>query len=140
MDHISLGGLATVTPVLGPLWSQYGYRAHPIDGERKFHNGVDIGAEEGTSVAAFAGGTVEYTGENSIYGNYLQLDHGHGIKSFYAHCSQVIVRTGQQVSAGEPIAYVGSTGSATGPHLHLELKCGGIHIDPGYYIQTKDPE
>jgi len=137
MDQLSLGTLTTVTPVLGPVWSKYGYRDHPIDGEHKFHNGVDIGADEGTPILSFGSGTVEYTGENEIHGNYLQIDHGQGIKSFYAHCSDVLVRQGQPVTAGERIALVGSTGTATGPHLHLELKCCGIHIDPSYYIQTK---
>ena len=140
MDQLSLGALETVTPVFGPVWSKYGYRDHPIDGAHKFHNGVDIGADEGTPIACFGCGTVEYTGENDIYGNYLQIDHGQGIKSFYAHCSEILVRQDQYVAAGEKIALVGSTGTATGPHLHLELKCGGVHIDPAYYIQTKEAE
>ena len=75
-------------------------------------------------------------GENSSYGLYLQLDHGNGIKSFYAHCSSVCVKKGQQVAAGEKIGAVGSSGSATGPHLHLELKYQGTHVDPSYYIET----
>ena len=137
MDHISLGELSVVTPVFGPVRSPYGYRDHPIDGAYKFHNGIDIGAGEGEPILAFAGGQVEYIGESEAYGNYLQLDHGDGIKSFYAHCSQVLVKTGQQISAGEEIALVGSTGAATGPHLHLELRCGDLHLDPAYYIQTE---
>ncbi len=137
MDHISLGDLATVTPVFGPVRSPFGYRDHPINGAYKFHNGIDIGAGEGEPILAFAGGQVEYTGESEVYGNYLQLDHGNGIKSFYAHCSQVLVRTGQKITAGERIALVGSTGAVTGPHLHLELRCGDLHLDPAYYIQTE---
>ncbi|MCI8871190.1 MAG: M23 family metallopeptidase [Lawsonibacter sp.] len=139
LDRLSLGGLETVTPLLGPLWSEYGYREHPIDGEYSFHGGVDIGGNYGDAILAFASGTVEYTGQNAAYGNYLQIDHGQGIKSFYAHCSAVGVWQGQQVSAGDAVAQVGSTGNATGPHLHLELKCGGLHIDPAYYIQYKLP-
>lgn len=139
MDQLSLGGLDTVTPVMGTLWSEYGYRDHPIDGDYKFHNGLDIGADMGKAIGAFAAGTVEYIGENEVYGNYLQIDHGQGIKSFYAHCSKLCVHQGQQVKAGEKVAEVGSTGNATGPHLHFELKCGAVHIDPSYYIQYKTP-
>ena len=139
LDHLSLGGLEVCTPVMGPLWSEYGYRDHPMDGEHKFHSGVDIGADTGTSIGAFAAGTVEYIGESDAYGNYLQIDHGQGIKSFYAHCDSLLVQQGQQVTLGETVARVGATGSATGPHLHLELKCGGVRIDPAYYIQYREP-
>ncbi len=139
MDQLSLGGLETCTPVAGKLWSEYGYRDHPMDGGYKFHSGVDLGADAGTVIGAFAAGTVEYIGESDAYGNYLQLDHGQGIKSFYAHCQAIDVKQGQQVSMGEQIARVGSTGSATGPHLHLELKCAGVRIDPAYYIQYRTP-
>lgn len=139
MDQISFGDLATVTPVMGTLWSEYGYRDHPIDGEYKFHNGVDIGADQGREIGAFADGVVEYIGQNDAYGNYLQIDHGQGIKSFYAHCSQLCVRKGDVVTAGQKVAEVGSTGNATGPHLHFELKYNGMHIDPAYYIDYKTP-
>lgn len=139
MDQLSLGELETVTPVQGKLWSGYGYRDHPIDGDYKFHNGVDLGADEGKEIAAFAAGTVEYVGQSEIYGNYLQLDHGQGVKSFYAHCSMLTVQQGQQVAAGETVARVGSTGNVTGPHLHFEVKCAGVHVDPAYYIQYKTP-
>lgn len=137
MDQLSLGGLETITPLYGTLRSQYGYRDHPIDGEYKFHNGVDIGAETGESIGAFADGTVEYIGQSDVYGNYFQIDHGNGIKSFYAHCSQLLVSQGQEVKAGECVALVGATGNVTGPHLHFEIKCAGMHVDPAYYIQYK---
>lgn len=136
MDYISLGDLQTVTPVLGHLRSEYGYRDHPVDGEYKFHNGVDIGGQEGDPIGAFAAGTVDYIGENDDYGLYLQIDHGNGIKSFYAHCSKLCVSQGQVVAAGEKVAEVGSTGVSTGPHLHLELKWNGIHLNPVYYVDV----
>lgn len=139
MDQLSLGTLQICTPVEGTLWSGYGYRDHPVDGEYKFHSGVDLGADAGTSIGAFAAGKVEYTGLSEVYGNYLQIDHGQGIKSFYAHCQSIEVKQGQQVNMGERIARVGSTGTATGPHLHLELKCAGMRIDPAYYIQYRRP-
>mgnify|MGYP005799442075 CR=1 FL=1 len=134
MDQLSLGTLETVTPVLGHLNSVYGYRDHPIDGRYQFHGGVDIGGQMGDPIAAFASGTVEYVGEDNSYGLYFQLDHGNGVKSFYAHCSEVLVSKGQSVSMGETVALVGSSGAATGPHLHLELKYGNIHLNPSYYV------
>lgn len=138
MDHLSLGELETVTPVLGHINSQYGYRDHPINGKYQFHSGLDIGGQYGDPILAFATGTVEYVGEDSSYGLYLQLDHGDGIKSFYAHCKSICVSKGQQVTMGEKIGEVGSSGSATGPHLHLELKCGGLRVNPAYYVEALD--
>ena len=134
MDQLSLGALETVNPILGHLNSTYGYRDHPVDGEYKFHNGVDIGGQQGDPIGAFAAGTVEYIGENDDHGLYLQIDHGNGVKSFYAHCSKLLVSQGQAVAVGETVALVGSTGMSTGPHLHFEIKCAGVHVDPAYYL------
>lgn len=137
LDELSLGDLQVATPVFGPLHSEYGYREHPLSGGYKFHNGVDIGAYNGDPIKAFAAGTVEYTGQSDVYGLYFRIDHGNGVKSFYAHCSRLLVQKGQQVAAGEKVAEVGATGTATGPHLHLELSYDGTHIDPAYYIDYK---
>ncbi len=134
MDQLSLGELETMTPVQGRLTSEYGYRDHPINGKYLFHGGVDIGGQTGDAIAAFAGGTVEYTGKNDSYGLYLQIDHGNGVKSFYAHCSKVVVTKGQKVAIGEKVAEIGSTGTSTGPHLHLELKYNKMHLNPAYYV------
>jgi len=134
MNQLSLGDLETVTPVLGHLNSEYGYRDHPVNGKYLFHGGVDIGGQNGDPILAFSSGTVAYVGENKSYGLYLQLDHGNGVKSFYAHCKRICVKKGQTVSVGEKIAEVGSTGTATGPHLHLELKYNDIHVNPEYYL------
>lgn len=138
MDQLSLGGLSTVTPLLGHLTSGYGYREHPIAGVHRFHGGVDIRGSAGDPIRAFAAGVVEYVGQDDSYGLYLQLDHGNGIKSFYAHCQSVCVTKGQAVAAGEVIAAVGSSGAATGPHLHLELKWNRLHLNPAYYVQFTD--
>ena len=135
VNKLSFGDLQTVVPVMGQLTSGFGYRDHPVNGRYLFHGGVDIGANLGTPVAAFADGKVEYIGEDSSYGLYLQIDHGAGIKSFYAHCKSVCVKKGQYVTAGETVAQVGSTGVSTGPHLHLELKCGQLRVDPAYYLE-----
>lgn len=135
MDQLSLGELETMTPVMGRLTSDYGYRDHPIVEKNLFHGGVDIGGQEGDPVVAFAAGTVEYTGKNDSYGLYLQIDHGNGVKSFYAHCSKVVVRKGQAVELGEKLAEIGSTGISTGPHLHLEIKYEKMHLNPAYYVE-----
>ena len=133
-DKLSLGALETVNPVTGRLNSGYGYRHHPINGTYCFHGGADISAGEGDPIGAFADGVVEYIGEDDSYGLYIQLDHGDGIKSFYAHCKKLCADKGQRVEAGETIATVGATGTATGPHLHLELKCSGMRVDPAHYV------
>ena len=135
MDQLSLGELETMTPVLGHLNSEYGYRDHPINGRYQFHGGVDIGGQMGDPIGAFAAGTVEYVGKDDSYGLYLQIDHGNGVKSFYAHCSKIIVSKGQVVALGEKVAEIGSSGSATGPHLHLELKYNKMHLNPVYYVE-----
>ena len=134
MDELSFGSLKSITPLVGPLTSGYGYRSHPVNGQYLFHGGVDIGANAGTPIVAFADGQVEYIGSDDSYGLYFQIDHGSGIKSFYAHCQQVFVQTGQNIQAGERVALVGATGITTGPHLHLELKCGNVRVNPSYYI------
>lgn len=134
MDQISLGELDTVAPVMGHLNSEYGYRDHPINGRYQFHGGVDIGGQKGDPIVAFAAGTVEYIGEDDSYGQYLQIDHGSGVKSFYAHCSRILVSKGQTVALGEKVAEIGSSGASTGPHLHLELKYFKLHLNPAYYV------
>lgn len=134
-DRLSFGGMETVTPVLGHLNSGFGYRDHPVNGKYLFHGGVDISGNAGDPIRAFGDGYVEYIGEDASYGLYLQLDHGMGIKSFYAHCKQICVKKGQTVEAGETVAYIGATGRATGPHLHLELKCGQLRVDPAWYVE-----
>lgn len=128
-----------VTPVMGTITSPFGYRTHPIDGAWKEHEGIDIMANEGTPILAFAAGEVEYIGESEAYGLYLRLRHADGVNSFYAHCSELLVKQGQSVAAGETVAKVGATGNVTGAHLHLELKKDGAHIDPASYVQSIIP-
>ncbi len=129
-----------VTPVMGVVSSGFGYRIHPIDGEWKPHRGLDIAAPVGTEILSFASGVVDYVGESEAdYGLYLQIDHGSGVCSFYAHCSEILVKAGQPVQKGDLIARVGDTGYTTGAHLHLELKQNGERIDPAPYIQEQNP-
>ena len=137
MDRYALGLSETVDPVDGVLSSPFGWREHPIDGGEKFHYGVDLAVDSGTTVAAFAAGTVDYIGESEVYGQYLQLDHGNGIKTFYAHCSKLCVQQGERVTAGEKVAESGATGEVTGPHLHFEVKREGVRLDPVYYIHCR---
>lgn len=136
MDRYALGLSETLSPVMAVLTSGFGWREHPIEGGEKFHYGVDLAAETGTPIGAFAEGTVDYIGESDVYGLYLQLRHDNGITSFYAHCSKLCVQQGQKVAEGEKVAEVGATGEVTGPHLHFELKKDGVRLNPAYYIQT----
>ena len=136
MDKYALGLTNTVTPAMGKLTSEFGWREHPIEGGEKFHNGGDQAVDSGTAVGAFADGTVDYIGESPVYGKYLQITHANGVTSFYAHCSKLCVQQGQTVTAGEKVAESGATGEVTGPHLHLELKKDGVRLNPIYYIQV----
>lgn len=137
MEYFPLELSSTVTPVVGEVSSGFGYREHPLTAEYAFHSGVDIAADIGTPIAAFADGTVEFIGESEAYGLYIQLDHGSGMKSFYCHCSELLLGKGKAVKAGQTIALVGDSGDATGSHLHLELKREGILLNPVYYIETE---
>ena len=127
------GTLQWPLPVAGTITSQFGYRVDPITGEVSSHTGTDIACAEGTPILAAADGTV--TVANSLdswggsYGYYIQIDHGGGLETLYAHCSSICVTTGQQVQAGEVIGYVGHTGRVTGNHLHLEVRIDGNRAD-----------
>jgi murein DD-endopeptidase MepM/ murein hydrolase activator NlpD len=107
---------------------------HPILNEVRFHYGTDVAAYSGESVTAFADGTVSFAGYSDSYGNYITIEHSDGWRSLYAHCSILDVKTGESVSAGQQIALVGSTGQATGPHLHFELTHDGVYSNPEYYV------
>ena len=129
-----LGLTETADPVDGPITSTFGYRDNPIDGEHEFHLALDIGADEGTEIGAFADGVVEYIGESDGFGQYLKIAHANGVSSFYAHCSKLLVRKGMTVTCGQTVALVGHTGKATGPHLHLTIAKDNVRLDPAYYV------
>jgi len=120
-------------PVVGTQTSDFGSRLSPITGQPGFHYGLDLAADEGVSIGAFADGTVREIGESS-YGKYLILDHEDGFSTLYAHCSSISATVGQSVECGEEIALVGQTGNATGPHLHLEIWKDGAALDPANYL------
>ena len=127
------GTLQWPLPVAGTITSQFGHRVDPITGEVSSHTGTDIACAEGTPILAAADGTV--TVANGLdswggsYGYYIQIDHGGGLETLYAHCSSICVTTGQQVQAGQVIGYVGHTGRVTGNHLHLEVWVGRSRKD-----------
>ena len=120
------GALQWPLPVAGTITSPQGYRTDPITGETSYHSGTDIAVPEGTPILAAADGTVTIANAldswGGSYGYYVKLDHGSGLTTLYAHCSSICVTAGQQVTAGQVIAYVGQTGRATGPHLHFEVQ------------------
>ena len=132
----SILGFDHETPVKGVLSSNFGYREHPVEGEERFHYGVDLAADTGTAIACFADGTVTAVGESSSYGKYLIVAHEGGYATLYAHCSAVTVSSGSAVKRGQEIAKVGETGMATGPHLHFELHEGSSYLNPIYYVAS----
>lgn len=122
------------SPVNGYSSSGFGYRMHPILNELRFHYGTDFAADEGTEICAFADGVVLAVGEDDGYGSYVMLDHGDGFETLYGHCSALLVSEGDYVMKGTCIALVGSTGQATGPHLHFELLHDGVYLNPEFYL------
>lgn len=132
------GTLQWPLPVAGTITSQFGHRVDPITGEVSSHTGTDIACAEGTPILAAADGIV--TVANGLdswggsYGYYIQINHGGGLETLYAHCSSICVSTSQQVQAGQIIGYVGHTGRATGSHLHLEVHVNGSRADAMRYF------
>lgn len=118
----------------GWLSSSYGYRIDPFNGKKTFHSGIDFAAKEGTDVIAVADGIVSYIGERRGYGELIELDHGNGYVTRYAHNEKIIVKTGDRIKKGEPIALLGSTGRSTGPHVHFEVLREGTKIDPYKFV------
>ena len=130
------GAMAWPVPSVGTsnITSIFGWRTHPIFGVGRGHTGVDIGASYGSSVVAANPGKVIYAGWYGGYGNCVQIDHGGGVVTLYGHNSSLNVRVGQQVSRGQTIAFIGSTGYSTGPHCHFEVILNGTQVDPLDYI------
>ena len=116
--------------------SRYGYRTHPIFGDERFHSGIDISANEGATIIAADSGTVSVATYSSSYGNYVTIYHSNGTYTLYAHMSSLAVSAGQTVSQGDTIGYAGSTGWATGPHLHFEIRSNGGTVDPLAYFSN----
>lgn len=129
-----LASMPSIWPVQGFLTSRFGYRMSPVSGRRDFHKGLDISARTGTPVVAPAAGTVSSVGRDGAYGNTVNIRHGSGIITKYAHLQRYVVKDGQAVRRGTIIGYVGSTGRSTGPHLHYEVLLNGVNVNPLRYI------
>lgn len=129
-----LASTPTLLPTRGWITSYFGQRLSPYSGRLKMHEGIDVGAPYGTSVQAPADGIVTYSGEKAGFGKFVQVDHGYGIETIYAHNQSLHVRNGQRVKRGALLSAVGNTGHSTGPHLHYEVRVNGIAVDPLYFI------
>jgi murein DD-endopeptidase MepM/ murein hydrolase activator NlpD len=135
--------LAAATPSIWPargwLTSRMGARVDPINGGDDFHPGLDIAAEKGQPVYATAAGTVRSAGYENGYGNLIVLDHGFGLETLYGHLSAFSIKKGDKVQRGDLIGRVGSTGRATGPHLHYEVHANGKLLNPLQLLTQQKP-
>jgi len=123
-----------IWPLVGEMVSTFGWRVHPVLGDRHHHNGIDIDVPEGTIVHASSGGEVYFSGEQPGYGMVLMLEHSDNYFTVYGHLANVFVYQGQYVEAGQAIAQSGNTGISSGPHLHFEIRNGSFPIDPLRYL------
>ena len=119
----------------GWLSSPYGYRNDPFHGRRTWHQGIDFAGREGAEIIAVASGVVSFSGERSGYGNIVEVSHGNGLKTRYAHNRENVVSVGDLVRRGDTVALMGSTGRSTGPHVHFEVYKHGRPVDPSSYIR-----
>jgi murein DD-endopeptidase MepM/ murein hydrolase activator NlpD len=126
----------SIIPVQGWFMSGFGYRIDPFTGQVKMHEGLDIAAPPGTPIIAPADAIVKFAGERRGFGLTLELNHGYGYITLYGHCQRLNVEEGEKVSRGDVIAYVGSTGRSTGPHLHYEVRVSQEPVNPVDYILT----
>ncbi|WP_310409978.1 M23 family metallopeptidase [Chamaesiphon sp. OTE_8_metabat_110] len=130
-----------IYPLMNParVTSRFGWRTHPLTGNRRFHSGIDIAAPSGTPVVATATGTVISAGWNGGYGKAIVIQHNDSQQTLYGHLSEISVQPGQQIVQGSVIGLVGSTGNSTGPHLHFEARSPGangwVAVDPTQEIQ-----
>ena len=129
---VNLGNISFIWPCPSSsrITSQFGDRSSPTEGASTNHKGVDIGASSGSDILAAAAGTVTISTYSVSAGNYIMIDHGGGVSTVYMHCSQLLAQAGDQVSQGQVIAKVGSTGYSTGPHLHFGIRSDGSYVNP----------
>jgi murein DD-endopeptidase MepM/ murein hydrolase activator NlpD len=124
----------SIWPVDGRLLGSFGARTDPFSGEGAFHSGVDISAATGTPVHVTADGVIVYAATEAGYGRLVVVDHGGGLQTYYAHLSRIFVQTGQTIRRGELVGAAGSSGRATAPHLHYEVRIGGAPVNPYRYL------
>ena len=138
LNNKSLSAEYAIPVMSATVTSEFGSRTDPVTGEEcAGHHGIDLAAAPGSEIYAFADGTVKDVGKNDIYGNYVLLDHGNDLSTFYGHMSKVTVSEGDIVSAGEEIGIIGSTGKSTGVHLHFEVRINEVRVDPAPYLYEK---
>ncbi len=135
--HVAQADSVFVFPLLGErVSSSFGPRKHPVRKVHRHHNGIDLAAPDGAQIRAIASGTVVFADPYKGYGKLVVVLHKNGITSHYGHCKEILAEPGAVVKAGEIIATVGSTGLATGPHLHFEIRCMKIPLDPLDFLPT----
>ena len=132
----------STTPVNGPVGSGFGFRADPFSGRAALHTGLDFPADIGTPIMAAAGGMVVSSEPHPAYGNLVEIDHGNGLLTRYAHASKVLVKAGDLVKRGQAVAQVGTSGRSTGPHLHFEVLVDGVPQNPARFLagQAREPK
>lgn len=124
----------TIRPAEGWISSPFGYRQSPFTGKREFHEGLDIASSRHTQIFATADGRIAFAGKRRGFGRLVLIDHGHGLKTLYAHLERILKKPGDAVKRGDIIAYMGSTGRSTGIHLHYEVRLNGVPVNPQKYI------
>ena len=125
----------SIWPTSGDVTSRFGSRSSPFGGGSDYHPGIDIANNSGTTIVATAAGVVVHSEWNGGYGNMVEIDHGNGITTIYGHAAQIIVQIGQVVNKGQAIAYMGSTGYSTGPHVHYEVRVNGTATNPANFLK-----
>jgi len=126
--------MPSIWPTSGDVTSRFGWRSSPFGGGGDWHPGIDIANSSGTRIVATADGEVIQSEWYGGYGNMIQIDHGNGIRTIYGHNSQNLVQPGQMVKKGQLIAYMGSTGYSTGPHVHYEVRVNGTVVNPTSFL------
>lgn len=138
-DTVSLNAYITTVPISaltkGTVTCEFGWRIHPIFKTKGFHTGIDIASKLGTPITTPFSGCVYEVGKNEAYGNYVIMKHSDSLYTFYGHCDSVKAENGMVLRQGEVIAYMGSTGYSTGPHLHFEMRIDGKCVDPAYVLK-----
>ena len=136
MGSYAGNGMLTVRPIVSSarMSSGFGYRIHPVTGKSQFHKGMDFAAPIGTPIYAPGNGVVTFSGWGTGYGRYVEVDHGNGTVTRYAHTSANYVNVGDTVYANQQIAAVGNTGRSTGAHLHYEVRQNGQAVNPQTYL------
>lgn len=138
LDDVRRKLLPTTLPLAQAAHSSdFGWRKDPFTGERSYHEGIDFMAEQGAPILAAAGGVVVYSDFHPQYGNMLEIDHGHGLVTRYAHAARRLARVGDVVTRGAQIGEVGSSGRSTGNHLHFEVRRNGAPLDPARFLRLR---